>query len=134
MLEITESLVAEPLYALSTLAELRAAGVGLAIDDFGVGSLSLLALKQLPVDEIKIDKSFVLGMHTQEMDAAVVRSIIDIAHHLGCKVVAEGVESESASNELAALGCDLAQATSSALTFGRRRRRWLAEKQATARV
>ena len=108
-LEITESLMAEPLEALATLKELHAAGVRLSVDDFGVGALSLLTLKQLPVEEIKIDKSFVMGMETQPTDAAVVRSIIDLAHHLGCRVVAEGVESRESWDRLADLGCDLAQ-------------------------
>ena len=108
-LEITESVTAEPLHALSTLAELRSAGVRLAIDDFGVGSLSLRTLKQLPVDEIKIDRSFVTGMESHEANAAVVRSVIDLAHHLGCRAVAEGVESEAVWNRLVELGCDLAQ-------------------------
>jgi diguanylate cyclase (GGDEF)-like protein/PAS domain S-box-containing protein len=108
-LEITESLLAEPLDALSTLQELRASGVRLSIDDFGVGALSLLTLKQLPVEEIKIDRSFVLGMAGQPTDAAVVRSIVDLAHYLGCRVVAEGVESEAAWDRLAELGCDFAQ-------------------------
>ena len=108
-LEITESLMAEPLDALATLRELHAAGVRLSVDDFGVGALSLLTLKQLPVEEIKIDKSFVLGMATQPPDAAVVRSIIDLAHHLGCRVVAEGIESRESWDRLAELGCDLAQ-------------------------
>ncbi len=107
--EITESVTAEPLHALSTLAELREAGVRLAIDDFGVGSLSLRTLKQLPVDEIKIDRSFVTGMETQEANAAVVRSVIDLAHHLGCRAVAEGVETPGEWERLAALGCDLVQ-------------------------
>ena len=109
MLEITESLMAEPLDALATLEELRTIGVRLSIDDFGVGALSLLTLKQLPVEEIKIDKSFVLGMAAQKTDAAIVRSIIDLAHHLGCRVVAEGIESAEAWDRLADLGCDLAQ-------------------------
>ncbi len=108
-LEITESMMAEPLHALGSLEELRGTGVHLSIDDFGVGSLSLLALKQLPIDEIKIDKSFVLAMPDNEMDAAVVRSIIDLAHRLGCRVVAEGVETGAVWDRLRALGCDLAQ-------------------------
>ena len=108
-LEITESLMAEPLDALATLAELRSMGVRLSIDDFGVGALSLLTLNQLPVEEIKIDKSFVIGMATQPADAAVVRSIIDMAHHLRCRVVAEGVETAETWDRLAELGCDLAQ-------------------------
>ncbi len=107
--EITESLMAEPLDALATLQDLRSVGVRLSIDDFGVGALSLLTLKQLPVEEIKIDKTFVLGMASEKGDAAIVRSIIDLAHHLGCRVVAEGVESAEVWERLAELGCDLAQ-------------------------
>ena len=107
--EITESVTAEPLHALATLAELREAGVRLAIDDFGVGSLSLRTLKQLPVDEIKIDRSFVTGMETQPANAAVVRSVIDLAHHLGCRAVAEGVESREEWERLLSFGCDLVQ-------------------------
>ena len=108
-LEITESLMAEPLDALATLEELRSMGVRLSVDDFGVGALSLLTLKQLPVEEIKIDRSFVMGMAAQPADAGVVRSIIDLAHHLRCRVVAEGVENEETWDRLALLGCDLAQ-------------------------
>jgi diguanylate cyclase (GGDEF)-like protein/PAS domain S-box-containing protein len=107
--EITESVTAEPLHALATLAELREAGVRLAIDDFGVGALSLRTLKQLPIDEIKIDRSFVTGMEMQDANAAVVHSVIDLAHHLGCRAVAEGVESAGEWERLAALGCDLVQ-------------------------
>ncbi len=110
-LEITESVTAEPLHALSTLAALRETGVRLAIDDFGVGALSLRTLKQLPVDEIKIDRSFVTGMDSHETNAAVVRSIVDLAHLLGCRAVAEGVESEAVRSRLSALGCDLIQGT-----------------------
>ena len=109
MLEITEVVTAEPLAALSQLGKLRALGVRLSVDDFGVGSPSLVNLKQLPLDEIKIDKSFVIGMAKGEGDAAIVRSAIDIGHHLGCRVVAEGVEDEGTWNALVSLGCDVAQ-------------------------
>jgi diguanylate cyclase (GGDEF)-like protein/PAS domain S-box-containing protein len=109
MLEITEVVTAEPLAALTQLGELRALGVRLSVDDFGVGSPSLVTLKQLPLDEIKIDKSFVIGMAKGESDAAIVRSAIDIGHHLGCRVVAEGVEDEQTWDALASLGCDVAQ-------------------------
>ncbi len=132
--EITESVTAEPLHALSTLAELREAGVRLAIDDFGVGSLSLRTLKQLPVDEIKIDRSFVTGMDTQEANAAVVRSVIDLAHHLGCRAVAEGVESPREWDRLATMGCDLVQGhfVSPPLEAGEVVR-WMAEPHPLAR-
>ena len=109
MLEITESLMAEPLELSRTVEESAPFGCAYPSDDFGVGALSLLTLKHLPVEEIKIDKSFVLGMAAQKTDAAIVRSIIDLAHHLGCRVVAEGVESAEFWDRLADLGCDLAQ-------------------------
>ncbi len=133
-LEITESVTAEPLHALSTLAELREAGVRLAIDDFGVGSLSLRTLKQLPVDEIKIDRSFVMGMDTHEANAAVVRSIVDLAHHLGCRAVAEGVETEVVQGRLRELGCDLVQGhfIGEPLAAGEVVR-WMTERQSAAR-
>ena len=132
-LEITESLMAEPLDALATLAELRSSGVRLSIDDFGVGALSLLTLKQLPVEEIKIDKSFVLGMATEVPDAAVVRAIVDLAHHMGCRVVAEGVENEASWDRLAEMGCDLAQGSYvSAPMQGDELAAWLAERNAVA--
>jgi EAL domain-containing protein (putative c-di-GMP-specific phosphodiesterase class I) len=81
----------------------------LSIDDFGTGYSSLTYLKQLPVDEIKIDKSFVSHMDQDDSDAAIVRATIDLAHSLGLKVVAEGVESQGVWNLLEALGCDIAQ-------------------------
>jgi diguanylate cyclase (GGDEF)-like protein len=109
-LEITESmLMHDPRHARLTLDRLAAVGVGLSVDDFGTGYSSLAHLKRLPVDTIKIDKSFVLDMANDEADEAIVRSTIDLAHNLGLRVVAEGVESAAAWMRLAALGCDLAQ-------------------------
>jgi EAL domain-containing protein (putative c-di-GMP-specific phosphodiesterase class I) len=84
-------------------------GCTLAIDDFGTGYSSLSYLKRLPVDEVKIDKSFVLNMQDDENDAVIVRSIIDLARNLGLHVVAEGVETETAWDALLAMGCDIAQ-------------------------
>ena len=84
-------------------------GIVLSIDDFGTGYSSLAYIKQLPVNELKIDKSFVMGMSVGENDAVIVRSTIDLAHNLGFKVVAEGVEDEATYHMLAKLGCDVAQ-------------------------
>jgi diguanylate cyclase (GGDEF)-like protein/PAS domain S-box-containing protein len=109
-LEITESaLAADPERAMKILTRFSVMGMRIAIDDFGTGYSSLAYLKRLPVDEIKIDKSFVLGMATDENDATIVRSTIDLGHNLGLKVVAEGIEDQATWNLLAAWGCDLAQ-------------------------
>jgi predicted signal transduction protein with EAL and GGDEF domain len=109
-LEITESmLMLDPARAKATLDRLSAIGLSLSVDDFGTGYSSLANLKRLPVDGIKIDKSFVIDMPHDQSDAAIVRSTIDLAHNLGLKVVAEGVESHEAWRRLEELGCDLAQ-------------------------
>jgi diguanylate cyclase (GGDEF)-like protein len=109
-LEITESmLMHDPQRAQETLERLAAIGVRLSVDDFGTGYSSLAHLKRLPVDTIKIDKSFVLEMAHDEADDAIVRSTIDLAHNLGLGVVAEGVESAATWMRLGALGCDLGQ-------------------------
>lgn len=110
MLEITETaMMADPIHAKTTLQQLSRLGLKLAIDDFGTGFSSLAYLKQLPVDELKIDKSFVMGMADDENDAVIVRSTIDMAHNLGLKVVAEGVESREVRELLEILNCDLLQ-------------------------
>jgi EAL domain-containing protein (putative c-di-GMP-specific phosphodiesterase class I) len=109
-LEITEStLAADPERAMKILTRFSTLGMRIAIDDFGTGYSSLAYLKRLPVDEIKIDKSFVLGMVNDENDATIVRSTIDLGHNLGLKVVAEGVEDQATWDLLTAWGCDLAQ-------------------------
>ena len=109
-LEITETtLMEDPVRASTVIARLNAMGIRLSIDDFGTGYSSLVFLKQLPVQEIKIDKSFVLNMLANEGDSAIVRSIIDLAKNLGLDVVAEGVESEGIMQELARRGCTTAQ-------------------------
>jgi len=84
-------------------------GVNLYIDDFGTGHSSLSYLKRLPVDEIKIDRSFVMEMEESDNDAKIVHATIDLAHNLGLKVVAEGVETEASLKILKALNCDYAQ-------------------------
>jgi len=110
IVEITESsLMADAARAMEVLTRLRQMGVGISIDDFGTGYSSLAYLKRLPVDELKIDKSFVLHMAHDENDHAIVRSTIGLAHDLGLSVVAEGVEDEAAWDLLTALGCDIAQ-------------------------
>jgi EAL domain-containing protein (putative c-di-GMP-specific phosphodiesterase class I) len=83
--------------------------VELSIDDFGTGYSSLAYLKRLPVDELKIDKSFVLTMENDIGDTKIVRSTIDLGHNMGLRVVAEGIESEAVWRLLAALGCDHGQ-------------------------
>jgi diguanylate cyclase (GGDEF)-like protein len=109
-LEITESaIMADPERALATLEQLHAMGFRLSIDDFGTGYSSLADLKRLPVDELKIDKRFVIAMARDRGDARIVRSTIGLAHDLGLSVVAEGVETVSAWAQLAALGCDEGQ-------------------------
>jgi diguanylate cyclase (GGDEF)-like protein len=108
--ELTESgVMADPQKALPILQELHALGIVLAVDDFGTGYSSLAYLRRLPVDEVKIDKSFVLGMGTDLGDLAVVRSIVELGHSLGLTVVAEGVEEDIARDQLEAMGCDVAQ-------------------------
>ncbi|GAB3479547.1 diguanylate cyclase/phosphodiesterase [Amycolatopsis cihanbeyliensis] len=108
--ELTESgVMSDPQRALPILRELHALGIVLAVDDFGTGYSSLAYLRQLPVDQVKIDKSFVLGMGTDLGDLAVVRSIVELGHSLGLTVVAEGVEEDIARDQLEAMGCDVAQ-------------------------
>ena len=109
-LEIPESaVISERERIQKMLARLNERGVRVAVDDFGSGYASLSHLKQLPVDVLKIDKSFVQNIGTDEEDEAIVRSTIDLAHSLGISVVAEGVESDDVLQRLRALGCDLAQ-------------------------
>ena len=110
VLEITESAVmTDAPRTLELLNRLAGMGLRIAIDDFGTGYSSLTYLKKLPVTTLKIDKSFVIGMIGDDNDAAIVRTSIDLAHNLGLKVVAEGVETEMALKRLKDLGCDLAQ-------------------------
>jgi diguanylate cyclase (GGDEF)-like protein len=110
ILELTEGTVmSDPAASVEVLDRLAALGVGLSIDDFGTGYSSLAYLKRLPVDEVKIDRAFVMGMAGDGDDAAIVRSTVHLAHDLGLKVVAEGVEDAVAYAGLQALGCDVAQ-------------------------
>ena len=109
-IELTESAVLrDPQAAARNMQALKAAGVSFSIDDFGTGYSSLTQLQRLPVDELKIDKSFVSESHLREDDAKIVRSTIELAHSMGLRVVAEGVENSNLWRSLGALGCDYAQ-------------------------
>lgn len=109
-LEITESAIMDdPVRAFQTLDRLHAMGLDLSIDDFGTGYSSLAYLKRLPVDELKIDKSFVLKMEKDIDDTKIVKSTIDLGHNMGLRVVAEGVENAEVMALLKELGCDQAQ-------------------------
>jgi EAL domain-containing protein (putative c-di-GMP-specific phosphodiesterase class I) len=110
-LELTESLLIDPqLDGIgSTLDEVATTGVAIAIDDFGTGYLSLLNLKRLPVQHVKIDRSFIREVGNDSDSEAIVRATVSLAHSLGKRVVAEGVETEAQHGFLAALGCDQAQ-------------------------
>ena len=109
-LEVTESaIIRSTATAISVLTALRELGIRLSIDDYGTGQSTLSYLKQLPVDELKIDKSFVTSVCTDSNDEIMVRSTILLAHDLGLQVVAEGVEDEATTILLRSLGCDYAQ-------------------------
>jgi EAL domain-containing protein (putative c-di-GMP-specific phosphodiesterase class I) len=106
-LEITESMVMrDPERVVGLLRELRQLGVRVSIDDFGTGHSSLAYLKRFPVDTLKIDHSFVAGIPGDLGDTAITQAVIDMAHSLGMKVVAEGVETRVQRDFLAAQGCD----------------------------
>ncbi len=109
-LEITEDgMVGEPDRSMANLKRLSEMGVRLAVDDFGTGYSSLSYLRRLPVDEVKIDRSFVTGMATDPDDLAIVRAVVDLSGHFGLAAVAEGVESERTVQLLEDLGCGLGQ-------------------------
>lgn len=109
-IEITESAALKDIdTAISVLNKISALGISLAIDDFGTGYSSLSQLKLLPVDELKIDKSFILRLNTEVRNLEIVSSTIQLGHTLGLKIIAEGVENFDAANTLAKLGCDFLQ-------------------------
>jgi diguanylate cyclase (GGDEF)-like protein len=109
-LEITESIViSDADRAIGLLAELRALGVRLALDDFGTGYSSLTYLSALPIQQLKIDRSFVTRIMESARDAAIVTSLIDLAHHLGLQVIAEGIEDVDVADRLRRLGCEYGQ-------------------------
>ena len=109
-IEITEdTLMADPARALVVLNELNEIGVRISVDDFGTGYSSMTYLKSLPVDELKVDRSFVLDMQREATTNILVRSVVDLGHNLGLSVVAEGVEEHATLSTLQQLGCDIAQ-------------------------
>jgi diguanylate cyclase (GGDEF)-like protein len=108
--EITESsIMADPVRTEAVVTRLRSMGVAMAIDDFGTGYSSFSHLRRLPVDEIKIDRSFVQYMARDDSDHTIVRTIVDLGRNLGIRVVAEGVEDDETWEKLAAIGCDIIQ-------------------------
>ena len=100
--------MSDPERSVQILSQLQALGVALSIDDFGTGYSSLAYLQRLAVDELKIDKSFTLGLG-EPGNAAIVRSTIELGHNLGLRVVAEGVEDQASADALAGMGCDMLQ-------------------------
>ena len=109
-LEITESaLIADPARTQTGLRRLRELGVGIAIDDYGTGYSSLAYIRRMPVTVLKIDKSFIIGMATDDNDGVIVRSTIDLGRNLGLTVVAEGVEDAETWERLLEYGCELGQ-------------------------
>lgn len=109
-IEVTESaIMADPVRATGVLGRLAESGVEISIDDFGVGYTSLGQLKTLPVTELKIDKSFVMAMEGDTSDRLIVHSVVELGHNLGLTIVAEGVETLSALEQLSIYGCDTAQ-------------------------
>jgi EAL domain-containing protein (putative c-di-GMP-specific phosphodiesterase class I) len=110
IVEITETaLMADPTRAAAALRRLDEAGVRISLDDFGIGQTSLSQLSQLPLAEVKIDKTFVFDMLRDSAHASIVRAVIELAHSLGFVVVAEGVEDEATMGALETLDCDVAQ-------------------------
>ena len=101
--------MADPERFLEILTRVHETGVSFSIDDFGTGYSSLSYIKKSPVSEIKIDKSFVMGMMNNESDAEIVNATIQLGHNLGLKVVAEGVEDSNTFNKLKSMGCDILQ-------------------------
>jgi len=109
-IEITENTVmTDPTRTAAVLAQLRTLGVGLSIDDFGTGYSSLAHLRSLPIDCVKIDRTFITNMTSRTEDITIVRSIIDLARNLGLGTIGEGIETDDALNLLRTMGCDSAQ-------------------------
>lgn len=109
-LELTESMIMDDVESVNEiLSQFRALGVSIAIDDFGTGYSSLSYLQELPVDIIKIDRSFIKDINSKNSQAFIANTIVTLAHNLGCKVLAEGIETSTQDNYMKNKGCDLAQ-------------------------
>ena len=135
-LEVTESaLMSDPATARTVLRQLESLGIEISIDDFGTGYSSLAYLADLPVSEVKIDRSFVSRMGAGSSGQIIVNSTIDLAHHLGLRAVAEGVEDPALLPGLEALGCDIVQgfAISHPLAAGQAMR-WLLDYRSVDRL
>jgi EAL domain-containing protein (putative c-di-GMP-specific phosphodiesterase class I) len=102
-------MLTDPARAIQTITDLNTLGICFSVDDFGIGFSSLSTLKQLPLSSLKIDRSFVAHLPTSERDISIVRSTIRLAHDLGLKVVAEGVETADSLRMIESMGCDYAQ-------------------------
>jgi len=110
ILEVTESaMMADPTRTVDVLSQLSELGVAISIDDFGTGYSSLAYLNRLGPDELKIDRSFIIGASAESSDGVIVRSIIELGHNLGLRVVAEGVETQATWDVLRRLNCDVIQ-------------------------
>jgi len=109
-LEITENSVMEDLqHAIAVLECLRDIGVRISMDDFGTGHSSLAQIKNMPLHELKIDKSFITNMMSDEQNRAIVHTTVELAHHMNLRVVAEGIEDEETLRQLSKMGCEEAQ-------------------------
>lgn len=126
-LEITESgIMEDPANAIKLLQSMRDTGIGLSIDDFGTGHSSLSYLQRLPVDELKIDRSFVININDQPATQRLVKTIIEMGHGLGLHVIAEGIETEAERDTMRVLGCDAMQGyLASRPLFGASLQKWL---------
>ena len=110
MLEVTESVLVVDIVRLEAVMQsVRDLGVRMALDDFGTGFSSLLHLQGLPIDRLKVDRSFVSGLGSSDQDPTIVSTVVDLAHRLGLRVVAEGVETEAELQAVEEMGCDEAQ-------------------------
>jgi EAL domain-containing protein (putative c-di-GMP-specific phosphodiesterase class I) len=134
-LELTESfLMSDPTRSIGVMDELSQVGVELSIDDFGTGYSSLAYMRRLPINEIKIDRSFVTNMDVDASDAMIVKATVDLGRNLGLRVVAEGVENEATWEMLKSVGCEVAQGYWMSRPIpGAEATKWIVEREAAQR-